>query len=101
MAAEFSAKQAAIYLDRTALTWQKKRNVRPVTQTCLICSPAPHSASVLKDSGEVRRFFEQYRTERWKKKGPTERQGFWPIVVGDGPDFQRRADDGRAQWGDP
>lgn len=82
IADEFSAKQAARYLDRAALTWQKEKNCATCHTNMPYLFARPALGSVLKDSGEVRRFFEQYPTVRWKKKPPTVRQGFWPIVVG-------------------
>jgi squalene-hopene/tetraprenyl-beta-curcumene cyclase len=44
----------------------------------------PALATVLPDSGEVRQFYEDYRRLRWQSKGPTEAQGFWPVVIGTG-----------------
>lgn len=87
MAAEFSAKQAAIYLDRAALTWQKEKKCATCHTNMPYLFARPALTTFQQDSGEVREFFEQYRTVRWKKKGPTERQGFWPIVVGAGLTF--------------
>lgn len=86
-AAEFSARRAAEYLDRSALNWQKTKKCA----TChtnlfyLFARPALHSS--LADSGEVRSFYEDYLRIRWQKKGPSESQGFWPIVVGAGLTF--------------
>ncbi len=87
LAAEFSAKRAAIYLDRAALTWQKEKKCVTCHTNMPYLFARPALASVLRDSNEVRQFFEQYRTVRWKKKGPTEKQGFWPVVVGAGLTF--------------
>ena len=87
IAKKFSAKQAAIYLDRAALTWQKEKKCVTCHTNMPYLIARPALAAVQKDSGEVRAFFEQYRTVRWKKKGPTEKQGFWPIVVGTGLTF--------------
>lgn len=87
LAAEFSASKAAVYLDRTALTWQKEKKCVTCHTNMPYLFARPALTSVLKDSNEVREFFEQYRTVRWKKKGPSERQGFWPVVVGAGLTF--------------
>ena len=87
LALQFSAKNAAIYLDRAALTWQKEKKCVTCHTNMPYLFARPALASVLKDSNEVRQFFEQYRTVRWKEKGPTENQGFWPIVVGAGLTF--------------
>lgn len=87
LATEFSAEKAAQYLDQASLTWQKKKKCA----TChtnmgyLMARPALNAA--LRDSGEVRTFFEDYRKVRWKKKPPSLNQGFWPIVVGTGLTF--------------
>lgn len=87
LSAQFSAERAAVYLDRAALTWQKEKKCVTCHTNMPYLFARPALATVLKDSGEVRQFFEQYRTVRWKEKGPTERQGFWPIVVGAGLTF--------------
>ncbi|QDT11471.1 squalene--hopene cyclase [Stieleria marina] len=87
LAIEFSAKQAAIYLDRSSLTWQKEKKCVTCHTNMPYMFARPALASVLKDSGEVRKFFQQYSTVRWKTKGPSEKQGFWPIVVGAGLAF--------------
>ncbi len=87
VATEFSAVQAAQYLDRSALNWVKTKKCA----TChtnlfyMVARPALHS--VLPDSGEVRSFYEDYRKVRWRTKGPSETGGFWPIVVGTGLTF--------------
>ncbi|MGB7347337.1 MAG: squalene--hopene cyclase [Pirellulaceae bacterium] len=95
LADAFSAKQAAIYLDRASLTWQKETKCATCHTNMAYMFARPALASVQKDSGEVRAFFEVYRTERWKTKGPTEKQGFWPIVVGAGLTFNDRQTTGK------
>ncbi|QDT05658.1 hypothetical protein K227x_40600 [Rubripirellula lacrimiformis] len=87
LAATFSAKRAAIYLDRSSLTWQKEKKCVTCHTNMPYMFARPALAGVQRDSGEVREFFEQYRTVRWKTKGPTENQGFWPIVVAAGLTF--------------
>lgn len=86
LAAEFSLKKTALYLDRTALTWQKKKKCA----TCHTNMPYLFARPVIpevKNSGEVRAFFEDYLKVRWAKRAPTENQGFWTIVVGAGLTF--------------
>ena len=80
----FSAEQAAKYLDRSALNWQKTKKCATCHTNLFYMAARPALAAVLPDSGEVRRFYEDYRRVRWQRKGPTEAQGFWPIVVGTG-----------------
>ena len=87
LAAEFSAERAASYLDRAALTWQKKKKCAACHTNMAWLFARPALTSALKDSGEVRSFFEDYPKERWKKRKPTEKQGFWPVVVGAGLTF--------------
>jgi len=85
-ASEFSLKNTALYLDRAALTWQKKKKCA----TCHTNMPYLFARPVLgefENSGEVRAFFEDYRKVRWAKKDPNENQGFWTIVVGAGLTF--------------
>ncbi len=78
----FSAEQAARYLDTASLNWQK-------TQKCATCHTnmsylmaRPALSSSLQDSGEVRKFFETYYTQRWEdgKKKPS--LAYNPVVVG-------------------
>lgn len=83
----FSAEEAAKYLDRAALNWQKTKNCATCHTNLFYMAARPALASVLPDSGEVRRFYENYPRVRWQKKEPTETQGFWPIVVGTGLTF--------------
>ncbi len=87
MATEFLPMKAAEYLDRSALNWVKTKKCA----TChtnmfyMIARPALHT--IQRDSGEVRSFYEDYRKVRWLKNGPTEKDGFWTIVVGTGLTF--------------
>jgi squalene-hopene/tetraprenyl-beta-curcumene cyclase len=83
-AAEFSAEKAAQYLDRSALNWQKTKKCATCHTNLFYMAARPALKTILPDSGEVRSFYEDYRKVRWQKKGPTEAQGFWPIVVGTG-----------------
>ncbi len=84
MAARFSAKLSAEYLDRSALNWQKTKLCATCHTNLFYMVARPALSSVLPDSGEVRQFYEDYRKVRWKNNGPTEADGFWPIVVGTG-----------------
>lgn len=80
----FSASLAAKYLDRSALNWQKTKKCATCHTNLFYLAARPALRKVLPDSGEVRGFYEDYRKVRWTQKLPTERQGFWPIVVGAG-----------------
>lgn len=84
LAAEFSAKKAAEYLDRSALNWLKTKKCATCHTNLFYMAARPALKATLADSGEVRSFYEDYRKVRWEKKLPTENQGFWPIVVGTG-----------------
>ncbi|HEY5315049.1 MAG TPA: squalene--hopene cyclase [Pirellulales bacterium] len=84
IAAQFSARKAAEYLDRSALNWQKTKKCVTCHTNLFYLVARPALSTILPDSGEVRSFYEDYRKVRWKSKGPTEAQGFWPIVVGTG-----------------
>lgn len=87
IADQFSAEKAAEYLDRSALNWQKTKKCATCHSNMGYLWARPALSSVLEDSGEVRAFYEDYRKVRWAKKGPSEKQGFWPIVVGAGLTF--------------
>ncbi|MDZ4851169.1 MAG: squalene--hopene cyclase [Pirellulaceae bacterium] len=84
IAAEYSAKKGAEYLDRAALNWQKTKKCATCHTNMFYLAARPALSAIQSDSGDVRRFYEDYRKVRWQKKGPTENQGFWPIVVGTG-----------------
>jgi len=84
VAADYSATKAAEYLDRSALNWQKTKKCATCHTNLFYLAARPALGTILPDSGEVRAFYEDYRKVRWQKKLPTERQGFWPIVVGAG-----------------
>jgi squalene-hopene/tetraprenyl-beta-curcumene cyclase len=84
IAVDYSAKRAAQYLDRSALNWQKTKKCATCHTNLFYLAARPALGTILPDSGEVRAFYEDYRKVRWKKKLPTETQGFWPIVVGAG-----------------
>jgi squalene-hopene/tetraprenyl-beta-curcumene cyclase len=87
IATDFSAERAAQYLDRSALNWQKTKKCATCHTNLFYMVARPALKTILPDSGEVRSFYEDYRKVRWEKKGPTEAQGFWPIVVGTGLAF--------------
>lgn len=84
LADEFSALEAARYLDRSALNWQKTKKCATCHTNLFYMVARPALKTIQPDSGEVRAFYEDYRKVRWQKKGPGESQGFWPIVVGTG-----------------
>ncbi|MDC0276061.1 hypothetical protein OAL00_03920 [Verrucomicrobiales bacterium] len=87
IAAEFSPAKAAQYLDQASLTWQKKKKCATCHTNMSYMMARPALSSFQKDSGEVRAFYEAYPNEHWKKKPPSEKQGFWTIVVGTGLTF--------------
>ncbi|GAA5507745.1 squalene--hopene cyclase [Novipirellula caenicola] len=80
----FSATTAAQYLDRSALNWQKTKKCATCHTNLFYLAARPALKSVLPDSGEVRRFYEDYRRVRWQQRMPSEGQGFWTIVVATG-----------------
>lgn len=84
LAAEFSATKAAEYLDRSALNWQKTKKCATCHTNLFYMAARPALTTVLPHSGEVRSFYEDYLKVRWRKRRPTQGQGFWPIVVGTG-----------------
>jgi squalene-hopene/tetraprenyl-beta-curcumene cyclase len=84
LAKGYSAAKAAEYLDRSALNWMKTKKCATCHSTLFYMAARPALAAALPDSGEMRRFYEDYRRVRWKTKGPSEAQGFWPVVVGTG-----------------
>ena len=84
LATKFSAHKAAEYLDRSALNWQKTKKCVTCHSNLFYMAARPALSTVQPDSGEVRRFYEDYPKVRWEKQKPNESQGFWPIVVGTG-----------------
>jgi squalene-hopene/tetraprenyl-beta-curcumene cyclase len=89
----FSAEKAARYLDTSSLHWQKSHN-------CVACHGnlgymfvRPALSSVLKDSGEVRRLYEEYVTKRWKEQPPPNVQEI--VVVASGLVFNDLQTTGR------
>ena len=67
---KFSAEQAARYLDNTSLAWQKRRNCVTCHTNMAYLMARPALSEVLKDSGEVRGFFESYYLEGGEKEIP-------------------------------
>ena len=84
---KYSPEKAARYLDRAALTWQKKKKCATCHTNMPYLMARPALSTVLKDSGEVRSFFEDYPKVRWAKRKPSEKQGFWAVVVATGLTF--------------
>ncbi|HWA99531.1 MAG TPA: squalene--hopene cyclase [Pirellulales bacterium] len=84
LAAAYSAKAAANYLDRAALNWQKTKKCATCHTNLFYMAARPALTTVQADSGEVRSFYEDYRKTRWQQRAPKEGQGFWTIVVGTG-----------------
>ena len=79
---KFSAEQAARYLDNTSLAWQKRRNCVTCHTNMAYLMARPALSEVLKDSGEVRGFFESYYLERWGKGNTPPKHAYNPVVVG-------------------
>ncbi len=82
IAATFSAKNAARYLDTAALHWQKSRNCVAchINMGYMFARPALRSA--LPDSGEVRALFEGHAGHRWKEKPPRNSQEVVVVAAG-------------------
>ena len=78
-AAAFSAKRAAAYMDSAALHWQKQRKCATCHTNMGYLFARPALQDHLADSGEVRKFYEDYVTTRWKDKLPS--QGVYAVVV--------------------
>ncbi len=87
MAETFSFAQAARYLDTASLNWQKTKKCATCHTNMAYMLARPALDGYLKNSGEVRQFFEAYRTVRWKNNTVSKSGGFWPIVVGAGLTF--------------
>ena len=79
---DFSAEQAARYLDTASLNWQKSRKCATCHTNMSYLMARPALSSALEDSGEVRKFFENYYMQRWEggKKSPG--NAYDPVVVG-------------------
>ena len=84
---QFSAEQAARYLDRSALNWQKTKKCATCHSNLFYMAARPALALVLPDSGEVRHFYDDVCRLRWQEKGPTEGPNVLLIVVGTGLTF--------------
>ena len=87
LAERFSNRAAAEYLDRSALNWQKTKNCATCHTNLFYMFARPALKATLPDSGEVRKFYEDYPNIRWKKRRPNEARGFRPVVVGAGLAF--------------
>ncbi len=78
----FSAKQAAYYLDTASLNWQKKRKCATCHTNMAYLMVRPALDSALKDSGEVRNFFESYYLDRWKAGKAVPATGaYQPVII--------------------
>ena len=78
----FSAEQAARYLDNASLNWQKSRNCATCHTNMPYLMARPALGPALKDSGEVRSFFESYYLARWEKGRKAPQKPYRPVVVG-------------------
>ncbi len=84
LATKFSAEQAARYLDTASLYWQKSRKCVTCHTNLGYLIARPALATALKDSGEVRQFFEEHVEKRWAKAPPSPVQS---VVVAVGLTF--------------
>jgi len=82
MADEFSAENAARYLDTASLYWQKSRKCAACHTNMAYLFARPALSSFLPDSGEVRELFEEYVSKRWKKKPPRNVQEVVTVASG-------------------
>jgi len=78
----FSAEKAARYLDNASLNWQKRRNCVTCHTNAPYLMARPALGATLKDSGEVRSFFEDYYLSRWEKGKKVPEKPYRPVVVG-------------------
>ena len=78
----FSAEQAARYLDNASLNWQKSRKCATCHTNAPYLMARPALGSVMKDSGEVRSFFEAYYLARWEQGKKVPQKPYRPVVVG-------------------
>ena len=76
LASSFSAENAAAYLDRAALNWQKTKKCATCHTNLFYMAARPALSEVTADSGEVRAFYEDYLKVRWETRKPKEPQGF-------------------------
>ena len=78
----FSAEQAARYLDIASLQWTKSSKCATCHTNMAYLMARPALGSALKDSGEVREFFESYYRKRWQEGKKSPRPPYDPVVVG-------------------
>ena len=78
----FSAERAARYLDNASLNWQKRRKCATCHTNMPYLMARPALGAVMKDSGEVRSFFEAYYLARWEQGKKAPQKPYRPVVVG-------------------
>ena len=78
----FSAELAARYLDNASLNWQKRRKCVTCHTNAPYLMARPALRPALKDSGEVRSFFESYYLARWEQGNKEPEKPYRPVVVG-------------------
>jgi len=78
----FSAEQAARYLDNASLNWQKSRKCATCHTNMPYLMARPALGAAMKDSGEVRSFFEAYYLVRWEQGKKAPKKPYRPVVVG-------------------
>jgi squalene-hopene/tetraprenyl-beta-curcumene cyclase len=95
LADTYSSEKAARYLDTASLYWQKSRKCAACHTNMGYMFARPALSSVSKDSGEVRRLFEDYVSKRWKQRVPRSKQEI--VVVTAGLAFHDRQTSGHLQ----
>ncbi len=83
----FSAEQAARYLDIASLNWQKANGCVTCHTNMSYLMARPALTHALADSGDVRKFFESYYQERWDQGKNSPTLGYNPVVVATGLSF--------------
>jgi squalene-hopene/tetraprenyl-beta-curcumene cyclase len=82
LAKSFSPAAAARYMDTASLHWQKSRKCAACHTNMGHLFARPALGDVAAESGEVRKFYEEYVTKRWSDSLP--RQGVYAVVVAAG-----------------
>ena len=78
---QLSLKEAALYLDRAALAWQKQKKCVTCHTNMPYLMARPALETIQKDSGEVRDFFESYLSEQWEIGSKSSEKPYEAVVV--------------------
>ncbi len=95
LAKSFSPVSAARYMETAALHWQKSRKCATCHTNMGYLFARPALSEAGNDSGEVRKFYEEYVTKRWAKSVP--KQGVYAVVVASGLVWNDAQTSGRLQ----